>query len=41
MLCYDHIKAGTKQEAVAACAISGRGVCLEHSNEHEMQILRK
>lgn len=41
MLCYDHMKAGTQQEAVAACAICGRGVCLEHANEHEMQILRE
>ena len=30
-----------RDRAVAACAICGRGVCLDHANEHEMQIQRE
>lgn len=41
MLCYDHMKAGTKKDAVAVCPICGRAACEEHVHEHTMRIRRE
>lgn len=40
MKCYTHAKDGVDRDAVSTCAVCGKGLCLEHSNEHKLQIQR-
>jgi hypothetical protein len=38
MKCYECIKAGTTQDAVAVCAVCGKGLCLDHALERELSL---
>jgi len=37
MKCYQDAKAGVDKEAVAVCAVCGRGLCLDHAREKEVE----
>ena len=41
MKCYTHAKEGEDRDAVAACAVCGMGLCLEHAIEREIPLVER
>ena len=41
MKCYPCAKADKGSEAVAACSVCGRGLCLSHAVEREIPLVRR
>jgi len=41
MRCLVHARAGGSEEAVAACAVCGMGLCEEHLIEREVPVVRE
>ena len=38
MKCYVDAKAGVDKDAVAVCAICGKGLCMDHAREEEIDM---
>jgi hypothetical protein len=38
MKCYQDAKAGKDVEAVAVCAVCGKGLCMDHATEKEVEM---
>lgn len=41
MKCYSCIKADQAVEAVAVCAVCGKGLCVDHAIERDLPLVRR